>query len=183
LSNLFASLGNSVHELGVGPNQRQQVSAIEAPPALLGHVEHSKKLENLKAAVALHFAHYNFVSDSQDAENHSRDGGWRYGSAMVDGGTDRDRHGRKSGQLNSKEGFIHSALPMLSSGKVGRPRTDIPALIKSVFDLLYLRSLHARHAKSRFGRAPLVGRAAQIKFRLDHYRRFARVTDLPISRS
>jgi hypothetical protein len=65
---------------------------------------------------------------------------------------------------------------MLSSGKVGRARTDIPALIKSVNDLLYLRSLLARHAKSRFGRAPLVGRAAQIKFRLDHYRRFARLT-------
>jgi hypothetical protein len=40
LSNVFASiLADSIHELDAGPHQGQQVSAIEAPSALLGHVE------------------------------------------------------------------------------------------------------------------------------------------------
>lgn len=35
----------------------------------------SKKLENLKAAIALHFAHYNFCRVHFELENHSGDGG------------------------------------------------------------------------------------------------------------
>ena len=43
----------------------------------------SRKLENLKAAVALHFAYYNFCRVSYVSQNHSRDGGWIDRSRLV----------------------------------------------------------------------------------------------------
>ena len=43
----------------------------------------SKKVENLQAAVALHFAHYNLVRLHKTLRDHSGHGGWRDRSGMV----------------------------------------------------------------------------------------------------
>lgn len=47
----------------------------------------SKKLANLKASVALHYAHYNFVRIHRHAALYARDGSASDGSAMVGRGT------------------------------------------------------------------------------------------------
>jgi hypothetical protein len=43
----------------------------------------SKKVENLRAAVSLHFAHYNFVRVHRTLARHARDGSAGERSAMV----------------------------------------------------------------------------------------------------
>ena len=46
-----------------------------------------RKLENLKAAVALHFAYYNFCHVHYDFENYYRDGSWNRRSCVEQWGT------------------------------------------------------------------------------------------------
>jgi hypothetical protein len=48
-----------------------------------------KKLATLKASVALHYAHYNFVRVHRTPALCACDGRWRIGSAMVSGRIDR----------------------------------------------------------------------------------------------
>jgi hypothetical protein len=57
----------------------------------------SKKLSNLRAAVALHFAHYKLRANSSQLARDSCHGRWRVGSAIVYRGTDRHRNRMSAG--------------------------------------------------------------------------------------
>jgi len=46
----------------------------------------SKKLDNLKAALALHFVWYNFWAGSRQLKGDACDGGWHYRPYLVYGG-------------------------------------------------------------------------------------------------